>query len=229
MPVSIIRFLSDGIMPKSSVYHLSAALNYFYMARYHGPFKKLFFVFSVSAVFAYLSGIYKACSDNIFQVSMKVNNKNLSMTLTCFSVACHDSDSSHTFQYVQFECYQGGFIVPMSTGIWSDLDIIGQYEVILRAGFDSVLSILSLRRSSYVDRNMYVDVEPPFLGYIFDTGKVSSLLLSPVSKCQRSGSKELVVVSVVMWYGCCGFRMYRWSVVAFVCVDGVLWRGVACC
>lgn len=72
-----------------------------------------------------------------------------------FFAARRDRHSRHKFRYAKFNCDQGGLIVPLITDIYSDLDIVGRYEVIRNVSFDPVLSILRLRRSSEVDYGCY--------------------------------------------------------------------------
>lgn len=67
------------------------------------------------------------------------------MTLACFFAACRDGRSSHTFGYVQLNCHQGGFMVPLATGISVDLNISGRYAAFLEPV--SMLSSASLRWS----------------------------------------------------------------------------------
>lgn len=86
-----------------------------------------------------------------------------------------DGHSNHTFGYAQHNCHQIGFIVPLPTGISTYFDVIGQYEVIGKAVFEPVLSIVALRRSSEVDWDSYVDVEHNFLGYELASVEISSL------------------------------------------------------
>lgn len=126
---------------------------------------------------------------------MIARTKNLLMTPACFFEAYRDGHSSHMFEYIQFDCDQGGFIVQLPTGNSAGLDIVGQYEVSCKAGFDPVLTILALRRSSRVDCGSYANVEHPFFDYNVVIGEVSRFEPSRVAKCQRSVSKELVSVS----------------------------------
>lgn len=67
---------------------------------------------------------------------------------------------------------QGEFIVSLLTGISSDLDIVGQYDVLCKTGFDPVLIILLLQRFPKVDLDSYAAVEHLFMGYGFATGDV---------------------------------------------------------
>lgn len=89
-------------------------------------------------VFAYLSGIYRACSDYADRVSVITRTKNLVMMLACFFAAFRDGHSSRVFGYAQLNCHQAVFIVLLPTGISADLDIFGQYEVIRDDGLDPV-------------------------------------------------------------------------------------------
>lgn len=75
------------------------------------------------------------------------------------------------------------------------MDSVGQYEVIHGSGFDPVLSILALRRSSKVGWVNFVDLECLFLSYNFATAEISSLVPPWVAKRQRSGSEASVSVS----------------------------------
>lgn len=139
-------------------------------------------------VFAYLNGINKACLNDAGRVSMIALTENLLMSLACFFTACPDGHSSQAFGYLQLDRHQGGFIFPFPMGILADLDVAGQYRVLRKAGFDRFLSSLAVQRSSKVDRDSYVGMENPFLGY------VSSLPPLRVAKRQRSSSEALVFI-----------------------------------
>lgn len=98
------------------------------------------------------------------------------MKLACFLTAFSDGYSSQTAGYAQLHYHQDGFIAPLSTGIWADLDVAGQYDVIGRSGLVLFLSIFTLRHSLEIDSNRYVGVEQAFLGYTVSTGKLHNLL-----------------------------------------------------
>lgn len=87
---------------------------------------------------------------------------------------------------MQPDCHQRGFIVLFPTDIAADLVIFGQYKVIRKSGFDSVLSIHAWLRSLEVYWTSYVCMVHRFFGYNFDTGEVSKL--------HRIGSEGFVSV-----------------------------------
>lgn len=70
------------------------------------------------------------------------------MTFPCFFAVYRNGQSSHTFQYSQFDHHQSGFIVLLPAGISANLDIVGQYNVIRKASFDRILSNLALQHFS---------------------------------------------------------------------------------
>lgn len=76
----------------------------------------------------------------------------------------------------------------------SSLDVFGRYEVIRKASFILVLSILALCRAMEVDWDSYVGVKNPFSGYKFSTGELSSLLPSRVARHKSSGPEASVSV-----------------------------------
>lgn len=96
------------------------------------------------------------------------------MTLDCFFAVRRDGYSSHSPGLAPFDCHHGCFIAPLPTDIFADLDITDQYDVIRKASFDYVLSILALLRSSEIDWARYVFLEYLFFSCSFATGKVSS-------------------------------------------------------
>lgn len=123
------------------------------------------------------------------------------MTLPGFFLARRDCRSCYIFGYAQFNNQQGGFIVPLTTGISTELDVVGQYDVICKAIFDPCLSILAFKRSLQVDWDIYISVEHPFLRKDFPTGDILSLLPSRVAKLLRSGSEKIISIPGcdVMW------------------------------
>lgn len=75
----------------------------------------------------------------------------------------------YTFDYDQLDNHRGGFIVSLPTGIMTNLDAVGQYDVIRKSGFDSVLSIFVLRHALGIDCDKYNGAEHLFLRYDFST------------------------------------------------------------
>lgn len=69
------------------------------------------------------------------------------MTLVSFLAVCRDGHLSHTVGDGEHECHQSSFIVPSLTVILADFNIVGNYKVIPKACFNSILSIIALRRS----------------------------------------------------------------------------------
>lgn len=113
------------------------------------------------------------------------------MSWRVFAVSGKDI-STHSLGFAQFDCKLGSFIAPLPTGISTDLDIFGQYDVTHKADLDPVLNIPALRLSSEVGWASYTDVDYRFLSFNFDTGEASSLTTSRVARCRRFGSDALV-------------------------------------
>lgn len=124
------------------------------------------------------------------------------MMLTCFFAACRDSYFSHVLWCSLIDCHQSRFIGPSPTGTSAKLDIVGQYDVIYTAGFNSVLSNLLLRYFLGIDFNSYVGVKHPTLSYEFSIQYLFSLPPLRVARYQRSVSKQLALVRGcdVMWF-----------------------------
>lgn len=103
------------------------------------------------SVFAYISGIYKASCDDADRVSMMARTENLLMTLAGFFAAFLHGHAKNVCGFAQFDCHFCGFIVALPSGISADLVAFGQYDVVRKAGFNPVPSILTLCRLSEVN------------------------------------------------------------------------------
>lgn len=106
----------------------------------------------------FLRGICKARTDDAGCSLMITSTENLVLRMVCFFVACRVGRSRSLVGLGQFDCHRRAFIVPLATVTCADLDIVGQYVVIRKAGYHPILSILALRRSVVVDWASYVYV-----------------------------------------------------------------------
>lgn len=64
------------------------------------------------------------------------------MEMACFFVACLGGNSSDMFVYAQADIQQGGFLVLLPIGISSVFTSADQHEVVSKADFARVQSIL---------------------------------------------------------------------------------------
>lgn len=128
-----------------------------------------FVVCSAYPIFAYVSVIHKASSDDAGRFLTNAHTEDLLMTLMSFLAACCDGPSGDSLGFEQFDCRHGGFIVLLPTGISPGSEIVGQYDEFSEAGLSPVLTILALPRSSELDWAGCVDVEYPLFVYIFLT------------------------------------------------------------
>lgn len=73
-------------------------------------------------------------------------------------------------------------IALLETGVLVDLNALGKHEEVCRSGFHLVLNILAVDRSWEIDRDSFVDVGHPCLGYDLSSRDVRGLLLSRLAK-----------------------------------------------
>lgn len=102
-------------------------------------------------VFAYLSGIYKACEEDRVRVTMITRTEDPLMKLECFFAASRDGRSKHSFWFAQFDWRQASLITLFPGGVMEDANKIGFCDAIRKSGFSPVQSILALKRSVEVD------------------------------------------------------------------------------
>lgn len=76
-------------------------------------------------VFLYLSGIYKACSNDAGRILMIARTQNLTMTLEMFG-ACSSFHPSRKCENAQSKFHQFGFNVSVPMDMFNDLDIVSQ-------------------------------------------------------------------------------------------------------
>lgn len=118
----------------------------------------------LSLLSAYFNGVYKSCSNNAGGISNIVNIEHFPMKLDRFYLDRNEGHSTHTFRKVYFDNNQDGFIVSLPTVIRSDLNMVGQSNVIYKYWLDPVLSIREFRRVSKIDWEKYIVRQNLFLG-----------------------------------------------------------------
>lgn len=85
------------------------------------------------------------------RVPMIARTENQLMILACFFAAGHYGHTSASFCFARFDSCRGGFVSPLPTGISAVFDGVGQHDVLRKAGFDPVVRVFALRRSSGFD------------------------------------------------------------------------------
>lgn len=77
--------------------------------------------------------------------------------------------------YLKFDRHQRGYIVPLPTVLFADLDGAGQLETICEAGFEPLQILCTPQRSLKISENSYTGMKHQLVGYDFASGDVSSL------------------------------------------------------
>lgn len=149
---------------------------------------------STPPVFSYFSDMYMNCQDSKERVEMITWTGHALMSMACFFAAWHNGCSSHLLRYFPLNHHRGGFLVLLQIGILEDVEISGQYFIILLDGYDPVLFPLELWRSENVDWSRYSGTDSALLGFYFKTGHVFRVRQQPASKSSKTVSATVVSV-----------------------------------
>lgn len=72
--------------------------------------------------------------------------------MACFFTTCPNFNLSHLLDHVHLDHHRGGILVPLSTVVLEDVEVLGLYGVIRLARYISVLCLLALPCSQEIDR-----------------------------------------------------------------------------
>lgn len=144
--------------------------------------------------FSYVTAIYKNCRDYKGRIKVIARTENALITMVCFFAACWNGNSSHSFGLIQFEHHCDGIVVPLPTGVFKDVAVLGLYEVIQLAAYDQVLCLLALLRSQEMVWSPYGGEDPPCFVYDFKTWHVFDV--PPLLANKRSKRGSAVIVDV---------------------------------
>lgn len=70
----------------------------------------------------------------------------LVISFASFFAACNYGHADSSFEYIQFDAHERGFIVQLSTFLVDEAGSVGLYRSITMCGFESMLRLLEIKK-----------------------------------------------------------------------------------
>lgn len=132
--------------------------------------------------FVYYSGSYKSDGHDGDRVTAVAKMESLVMSFAAFLAACKYGHDNLSFWYPQFDNHDGGFTVSWLASLVEEAIVDWFARLTTRRGFDPVLRLLALNRSSGIDWGHCIGDELPILGYDFGTESVPNNIVTCATK-----------------------------------------------
>lgn len=143
-------------------------------------------------VFSYCTGVYMNCRDAKRCVEVIARAESTLMTMTRFSAAYQNGNSSHSFGHLQFDHHRCGILVPMLTSVLENVEIPCLYGVIRPVDYDAVLCLLALRRSQEFYCLRFDDRDLVFFGCGFKTRQTFDVPPLHANKRSKTGTSTIL-------------------------------------
>lgn len=114
------------------------------------------------------------------------------MTIACYLALCSEGRSAHSFVNAQWAFHLGGAIVPLPTAMVSETFEMGLCSVVAMIGFDPVLCLILIRRTTKFAWEAGTLVKPSLLTHEFWTVLVISLAARHRSKWHRNRMETIM-------------------------------------